>query len=49
MQMQEARRRQAIDDADALARYPAPKSQFRQDVESLVPSLPTEERVRKNA
>jgi hypothetical protein len=47
--MLNAQRRQAIDDADALARYPAPKSQFRRDVESVLPSLPTEERVRKNA
>lgn len=46
--MLNAQRRQAIDDADALTRYPAPKSQFRRDVESVLPSLPTEERVRKN-
>lgn len=46
--MMNAQRRQAIDDADALTRYPAPKSQFRRDVESIIPSLPTEEQVRKN-
>jgi len=39
MQMQEARRRQAIDDADAIDRTPpAPKSQFRRDVGSIFPT-----------
>jgi hypothetical protein len=44
--LMELARRQAVDDADARTRYPEPPSQFRRDIESLLPSATTEEQAR---
>lgn len=38
-----------IDDAEARSRFQQPVSQFRRDLGRLLPSLPTEESVRRNA